>query len=147
MKDSAPVIAVGSFWIAPYSSTYMIPVFTMPSVTSCNQCTPVVGNASYCTNGASMTTPVVTVISAIRCGGVFFKCFVMIDETAYRKAAPTANATPCRYCPGIASTAGATFTTNTSPTNAISSQATVDAVTRSRNTSAPRATSMNGCVL
>ena len=27
MKDSAPVSAVGSFWIAPYSSTYIRPVW------------------------------------------------------------------------------------------------------------------------
>ena len=71
----------------------------------------------------------------------------MIDDTAYIAAAPTAYATPTRYCPGTASTAGSTFTTNTRPMNATTSHATVDALMRSRNTSAPSATSMNGCVL
>ena len=57
MNDNAPVIAVGSFWMAPYSSTYMMPVLTTPSMTSSSQCAPVVGNASKRTNGASISTP------------------------------------------------------------------------------------------
>src|SRR4051794_36261906 len=147
MNDSAPVIEVGSFWIAPYSSTYMSPVLTTPSTTSSSHCTPVAGSASKRTSGASITTPSDTWISAIRCGGVPFKCLVMIDDTAYIAAAPTAYPMPTRYCPGTASTAGSTFTTNTSPMNASTSQSTVDALIRSRNTIAPSATSMKGCVL
>jgi hypothetical protein len=33
MNDSAPVNAVGKRWMALYSSTYIRPVCTMPSVT------------------------------------------------------------------------------------------------------------------
>ncbi|MNR68611.1 hypothetical protein D3C85_1932720 [compost metagenome] len=60
MKDSAPVSAVGSFWIAPYSSTYITPVWTMPSVTRLAHALGACGSAEKCANGASNSTPVVT---------------------------------------------------------------------------------------
>ncbi|MCY1183662.1 hypothetical protein D3C76_1606640 [compost metagenome] len=60
MNDSAPVNAVGSFWIAPYNNTYITPVCTMPSVTRLAHSPGACGSAEKCANGASNSTPVLT---------------------------------------------------------------------------------------
>ncbi|MNI68128.1 hypothetical protein D3C73_1238030 [compost metagenome] len=60
MNDNAPVSAVCSFWIAPYSSTYITPVCTMPRVTRLAHALGACGNAEKCANGASSNTPVLT---------------------------------------------------------------------------------------
>ncbi|MNR69296.1 hypothetical protein D3C85_1944450 [compost metagenome] len=60
MNDNAPVNAVGSFWIAPYNSTYITPVCTMPSVIRLAHALGACGIAEKWANGASSNTPVLT---------------------------------------------------------------------------------------
>ncbi|MNY28261.1 hypothetical protein D3C86_1622220 [compost metagenome] len=56
--------------MAPYSNTYITPVCTMPSVTRLAHALGACGSVERFANGASNNTPVLTWISAIKCGGV-----------------------------------------------------------------------------
>ncbi|OAE14583.1 hypothetical protein A2T76_24810 [Pseudomonas brenneri] len=60
MNDNAPVNAVGSFWIAPYSSTYIRPVCTIPSVNSAAQASTGAERLCHETSGTNSTAPVLT---------------------------------------------------------------------------------------
>jgi len=89
-------MAVGNFWIAPYSNTYIKPVCTTPSVNKAAQALCATGRLCHGTSGANNNAPVVTWISAIKCGGTAFRRLMISAASAYRNAAPRARAIPVR---------------------------------------------------
>lgn len=87
-----------------------------------------------------------TCTSAMRCGVVPVSFFVVNAATAYSAAAPSAISTPRAGDASPAPPPARPCTMRTTPAKASPSQASCRAPTFSPRSSAPRATSMNGCV-
>lgn len=147
MNDSVFVIVVGSFWIVLYSNMYISLVLMMFSMIRLVYCLIVVGKVLKCVNGVSSRMLRLICSSVSRCGGVFFRCFVMIDEIVYRNVVLSDSVIFFRYLLGIVSMVGFMCIMNISFVNVSMSYVIVDVVICLWNMMVLSVMSMNGWVL